>query len=55
MAIVIGVDIGTTSTKVVAFDQNGQAKASANHGYPLIQTQPDMAEENLKLFLMRCV
>lgn len=45
MAIVIGVDIGTTSTKVVAFDQNGQAKASANHGYPLIQTQPDMAEE----------
>jgi gluconokinase len=45
MAIVIGVDIGTTSTKVVAFDQKGRAKASTNHGYPLIQTQPDMAEE----------
>lgn len=46
MQIVIGVDIGTTSTKVVAFDQKGQAQASANHGYPLIQTQPDMAEED---------
>lgn len=46
MAIVIGVDIGTTSTKAVAFDQTGQVIASANHGYPLIQTQPDMAEED---------
>lgn len=46
MAIVIGVDIGTTSTKVVAFDQQGRALASANHGYPLMQTQPDMAEED---------
>ncbi len=45
MAIIVGVDIGTTSTKVVAFDQHGQALASANHAYPLVQTVPDMAEE----------
>ncbi|WP_461214039.1 gluconokinase [Lacticaseibacillus sp. GG6-2] len=45
MAIVIGVDIGTTSTKVVAFDQHGQALASVDHPYPLIQSTPDMAEE----------
>lgn len=48
MAIVIGVDIGTTSTKVVAFDESGQVQASANQPYPLIQTQPDMAEEDPK-------
>lgn len=46
MAIVIGVDLGTTSTKVVAFDQQGHVLASADHGYPLIQTQVDMAEED---------
>ena len=48
MAIVIGVDIGTTSTKVVAFDESGQVQASADQPYPLIQTLPDMAEEDPK-------
>nr|WP_179394251.1 gluconokinase [Lacticaseibacillus absianus] len=44
--VMIGVDIGTTSTKVVLFDAAGQVLASANNGYPLIQTQPDMAEQD---------
>ncbi|MFC6179739.1 gluconokinase [Lactiplantibacillus daowaiensis] len=45
MQAMLGVDIGTTSTKVVLYDQNGQVIASANHGYPLYQTTPGMAEE----------
>ncbi|MCU1350974.1 MAG: carbohydrate kinase [Acidimicrobiales bacterium] len=32
---VIGVDIGTTSTKVVAYDELGTRHAEAEHGYPL--------------------
>jgi gluconokinase len=46
MAVMIGVDIGTTSTKVVAFDLQGKALASANNPYALIQSEPDMAEES---------
>lgn len=42
---IIAVDIGTTSTKVVAYDLNANALASANHGYPLAQTSPGMAEQ----------
>jgi gluconokinase len=42
----IGVDLGTTSTKVVLFDLHGQAVASANNPYPLYQDTPDMAEED---------
>lgn len=46
MTEIIGVDVGTTSTKVVLYDQAGTAIASANHGYPLYQTEPGMAEES---------
>ncbi|MFD1484953.1 gluconokinase [Lacticaseibacillus baoqingensis] len=46
MTVMIGVDIGTTSTKVVAFDLHGHAQASANNSYPLCQSEPDMAEES---------
>ncbi|WP_137624938.1 gluconokinase [Lactiplantibacillus pingfangensis] len=46
MTEIIGVDIGTTSTKVVLYDQAGTMIASANHGYPLYQTTPGMAEES---------
>jgi len=46
MQPMLGVDIGTTSTKVVLYDANGQVTASANHGYPLHQDLPGMAEED---------
>lgn len=46
MTQILTVDIGTTSTKVVLYDQTGQVVASANHGYPLYQDQPGMAEED---------
>ena len=47
MDYLIGVDLGTTSTKVVLFDTKGHVIASANKGYKLYRDAPDMAEENL--------
>nr|WP_125585333.1 FGGY family carbohydrate kinase [Lacticaseibacillus jixianensis] len=44
MQVVIGVDIGTTATKAVAFDAAGRAVAQASRAYPLIQAVPGMAE-----------
>lgn len=42
----IGVDIGTTSTKAVLYDLKGNVKQSANSEYQLYQTEPEMAEED---------
>jgi gluconokinase len=42
-AVVIGVDIGTTSTKVVAFDSAGNEVATAGQGYPLDEPAPGYA------------
>ena len=39
MAYVLGVDIGTSGTKTVLFDQNGAVIASASEEYPLYQPQ----------------
>lgn len=44
--IVVGVDIGTTSTKSVAFDTTGSALASHSVGYPLNEPAPGYAEQN---------
>lgn len=46
MDYMIGVDLGTTSTKVVLFNLLGEAQAYANNPYPLYQDTPDMAEED---------
>lgn len=45
----IGVDIGTTSTKVVAFSADGRILASANRGYPLLHPQPGFSEQDPEL------
>lgn len=42
----IGVDIGTTSTKAVLFEENGTITAQANVGYPLHQPTPSIAEQD---------
>lgn len=47
MEYMIGVDLGTTSTKAVLFDDRNQVVASANKGYQLYRDIPDMAEEDL--------
>lgn len=47
MNYTIGVDIGTTSTKAVLYDETGKVISYANEGYPLYQETPDMAEQDL--------
>jgi gluconokinase len=41
--VVIGVDIGTTATKVVAYDARGTSLASASEDYPLRQPETGAA------------
>ncbi len=44
--LVIGVDIGTTSTKAVAYDTRGRPGASSSVGYPLQEPVPGYAEQD---------
>lgn len=46
MNYIVGIDIGTTSTKALLYDLNGKIYAKSNVGYTLHQEQPDMAEED---------
>ncbi|WP_334077825.1 gluconokinase [Paenibacillus sanfengchensis] len=45
-AYMIGVDIGTTSTKAVLFEENGTIVAFANEEYPLYTEAADVAEQD---------
>lgn len=42
----IGVDIGTTNTKAVLFDNSGQVLIHEQYSYPLITTDADTAEQH---------
>jgi gluconokinase len=44
--VVLGVDVGTTATKVIAYDTSGAALASASESYPLNQPEPGAAEQD---------
>ncbi|MFI6262124.1 gluconokinase [Micromonospora sp. NPDC051006] len=44
--VVVGVDIGTTSTKAVAYDTRGRQLATHSVGYPLDEPQPGYAEQD---------
>ncbi|HYW34481.1 MAG TPA: gluconokinase [Balneolaceae bacterium] len=44
--VIIGVDIGTTSTKTVAYDRQGTIIAKASEGYPLYSENADRAEQD---------
>ena len=44
--IVIGIDLGTTATKVVAYRVDGSSVAEASHGYPLDEPAPGRAEQD---------
>ena len=46
MDYIIGIDVGTTSTKALLYDLDGKIYAKANKGYTLYQNVPDMAEED---------
>jgi gluconokinase len=42
----IGVDIGTTSTKAVMFEENGKVVTQADEGYPLFTPASSVAEQD---------
>lgn len=46
MKFIIGIDIGTTATKGVLYDLNGQEHMTASQSYPLIQKEALQAEED---------
>ena len=46
--IAIGVDIGTTQTKAVGFNEDGTVRTSFYVRYPLIQETEGMAEQNIE-------
>ncbi len=46
MAAFVGVDIGTTSTKVIAYDVNGRILAEESRGYDLRSPRPEFAEQD---------
>lgn len=48
--VVVGLDLGTTSTKAVAFEA-GRVVAVASHGYPLDEPQPGHAVQDPELIL----
>ena len=45
MNYLIGIDLGTSSTKTVLFDENGEVVASASKEYPLYTPQNGWAEQ----------
>ena len=45
MNYLIGVDVGTSATKTVLFDENGTVVASASREYPLYQPENGWAEQ----------
>ena len=46
MKYVLGIDLGTSGTKTVLFDQGGQVMASATVEYPMMQPQNGWAEQD---------
>ncbi|MER7459989.1 gluconokinase [Micromonospora sp. NPDC126480] len=45
-SVVVGIDVGTTSTKAVAYDVRGRQLAHHSVGYPLDEPQPGYAEQD---------
>ena len=51
----IGVDIGTTSTKAVLYKENGKPVSKHNVEYPLYTPTPATAEQNPEEILLAVV
>ncbi len=47
--LVLGIDIGTSATKVIAFDVAGAEVAAASRPYPLISPRPGWVEQDAEL------
>ncbi|MFH7820568.1 xylulokinase [Neobacillus thermocopriae] len=46
MKYVIGIDLGTSSVKVLLVDQEGTVKGEVSKDYPLVHQQPGYSEQN---------
>ncbi len=46
MAILLGIDLGTSGVKVLALDDTGDILAVASHNYPLYHPRPGWAEQD---------
>ena len=46
MAYAVGIDLGTSSIKVVLLDDQGNTAATASADYPLLKPQPSWREQN---------
>ncbi|HEY1054844.1 MAG TPA: FGGY family carbohydrate kinase, partial [Emticicia sp.] len=42
----VGIDIGTTTTKAVAFDKNGNVQSQFSSGYGMTHPHPNWSEQN---------
>ena len=42
----VGIDVGTTTTKAVAFDKNGNVLSQYSSGYGMTHPQPNWSEQN---------
>ena len=51
MKIYIGCDVGTSSTKAVAVDENGKVLAEGSKKYPFIQKHNNWAEQEPDVWL----
>ena len=55
MKYLMGIDLGTSGTKTVLFDENGSAVCSANEEYPLLQPNNGWAEQDPADWWNACV
>lgn len=46
MDLVVGIDVGTTSVKAIAFDAQGHEHSSSESGYPLLEPSPGEAVQD---------
>jgi xylulokinase len=55
MEYVVGIDLGTSSVKVLLVDQNGKVKHSVSKDYPLIQRQPGYSEQDPEEWVQKTI
>ena len=53
--LLLGLDVGTTATKAILFDLDGQLVASASYSYGLITPEPDWVEQDPNEFWLGVV
>ena len=46
MAVLLGIDLGTSGVKVLAIDEKGKTLATVTENYPLLQPKTGWSEQN---------